>query len=288
MKKQLFLTKKKFALFLIFICFAAALFFGYTFYQNNVLSCTSYEIADEKLHPDLDGLRIVQISDFHNTHSLMLQRDIEEEIKKVSPDIIVITGDFIDCRRTDTESALKYAELLLEYAPVYMSAGNHEAAAYTEYPAFERKLISHGIRVLRNQAVTFSKGSGEINIIGIDDPVFSSEDNKFLHTENAIKRISFNKDNFTLALAHRPEVFSEYEKAQLDLVLSGHAHGGQIRLPFIGGLFTPTEGLFPKYSEGIHIKNDTTMIVSRGIGSSVFPFRINNRPELITITLKCG
>jgi predicted MPP superfamily phosphohydrolase len=94
-----------------------------------------------------------------------------------------------------------------------------------------------------------------------------------------------SEEEFTLLLSHRPEMFDTYVEKDVDLVFSGHAHGGQFRIPFVGGVFAPNQGLFPKYDSGIYSEGNTTMVVSRGIGNSAFPFRINNRPEVILVEL---
>lgn len=279
------LSKKKTAI-LISVISLILIFSIYAFYENNSLGTSYYEISDEKIPDSFDGFVIAQVSDFHNTHSEILQKDILEALIKEKPDIIVLTGDFIDSRKTDTELALSYAEKLLKIAPVYMSAGNHEAASVYEYPPFEKELIALGVKVLRNTSQKTEKDGQFINIMGIDDPVFLTGTIKEEKLKDAIDRAEYDKSIFTVTLSHRPEVFDVYIEKELDLVLSGHAHGGQFRLPFIGGLFTPTEGLFPEYTEGLHEENGTKMIVSRGIGASVFPLRINNRPELVIITLE--
>lgn len=270
------------------VTLALLILFGvYTYCQNNFPETTRYDIRAVKIPEAFDGFVIAQISDFHNTDSQKLQEDILKELKAIKPDIIVITGDYIDTRRTDTALALSYAERLLQLAPVYFSAGNHEAATVYEYPSFEKALRSLGVTVLRNECTQIEKNGQLINLLGIDDPLFIADDeaDKFEKTDKVIKKINYDKDIFGVTLSHRPEIFSVYVENEQDLVLSGHAHGGQFRLPVLGGLYTPTEGLFPEYTEGIHEENNTKMIVSRGIGASVFPFRINNRPELVIVTL---
>ena len=101
-----------------------------------------------------------------------------------------------------------------------------------------------------------------------------------------LEELHSEKDGFTILLSHRPELFDTYADQGMDLVLSGHAHGGQFRLPFIGGLVAPNQGLFPKYDAGIYTEDNTNMLVSRGVGNSILPFRINNRPEVILIELQ--
>ena len=278
MKKK---VKKTLFLILLFL----VLFSVFAYFQNNLLTTTNHTVTNEKLSADFDGFVVAHISDFHNTKSQLLQKTLLSEISKAQPDIIVITGDFIDSRRTDTAVSLAFAEKLLEIVPVCMSAGNHEARSDEQYPSFEKALFYAGVIVLRNEAVKASKGNSEINILGIDDPAFSDKKDKFEAIKKSISSIDYDKDIFTLTLSHRPEVFSAYVECEQDLVLSGHAHGGQFRLPLIGGLYGPTEGIFPEYCEGSHKENGTEMIISRGIGNSVFPLRLGNRPELIIITL---
>lgn len=284
--KKLNLRKK--SLIILFTVIFFVTFCVYAYYQNNFLTVTHYDISDEKIPKGFNGFTIAQVSDFHNTNSKKLQEDVLTELKCINPDIIVITGDYIDSRKTDTALALSYAEKLLGIAPVYMSAGNHEAACVYDYPPFEKNMLALGIKVLRNECEAIEKHGQLISILGIDDPLFIADydADKYEKTDKVIDSINYDKNIFTVTLSHRPEIFGVYVENKQDLVLSGHAHGGQFRIPFIGGLYTPTEGLFPKYSEGIHEESDTTMIVSRGIGSSVFPIRLNNRPELVIITLK--
>ena len=121
-----------------------------------------------------------------------------------------------------------------------------------------------------------------INLVGAKDPRFTKSNNK-LTMKKSIESVKYNKKLYTILLSHRPELFDVYEKEKIDLVFVGHAHGGQFRFPFIGGLYSPNQGVLPKYSAGIHKKNGTTMIVNRGIGNSGFPFRINNRPEITVV-----
>ncbi len=279
-KKQKTITAVLAAVFLV-------LFSAYCIYQNNALTLSEYEYTNKKLPAEFDGFRIVQISDFHNTRSSVLRDSIIKELAALSPDIIVITGDFIDCRKTNTEISLDFAEELLKTAPVYYSTGNHEARLPDIYESFERELKNLGVAVLRNSCAAITENNSIINLIGIDDATFyGSENEKSVSTAAALNEVVYDKNLFTITLSHRPEVFSVYVENNLDLVFSGHAHGGQFIIPFIGGLFSPTEGLFPEYSQGSHNKNDTTMIISRGIGNSVFPIRINNRPEIISVTLR--
>lgn len=258
----------------------------YCTYQNNMLTVTEYEIADERLPESFDGFTVVQISDFHNPRSDFLKESVLAEAKRLSPDIIVLTGDFIDSRRPKPEISLEFAEELVKIAPVYFAPGNHEARIPEIYDPFESELRRLGVRVLRNSSAKISIGGEEINIIGIDDATFYGKEDKYISIANAIDEVVYDEELFTITLSHRPEVFSVYVEKEQDLVFSGHLHGGQFVIPYLGGLYMPTEGFFPEYWSGVHTENSTTMVVSRGIGNSAFPIRINNRPELIYVTLR--
>jgi hypothetical protein len=132
-------------------------------------------------------------------------------------------------------------------------------------------------------------GTEEIQLIGIDDPANRIEPATGLATaeENIIKSLNRAEEAaaFQILLSHRPEMLSLYSEYGFDLVFSGHAHGGQFRIPFVGGLVAPNQGLLPKYTAGKHEAGDTAMIVNRGLGNSLFPFRIFNRPEIVEVTL---
>ena len=251
-----------------------------------MLTVTEYEITNERLPEGFDGFTVVQISDFHNPLSDFLRESTLEETQRLKPDIIVITGDFIDSRKPKTEISLDFARELVKIAPVYFAPGNHEARIPEIYEPFERELRNAGVNVLRNSAKKINIHGEEINIAGFDDATFYGTQDKFLSTQEAIAATDYNKNLFTIALSHRPEVFSVYVETEQDLVFSGHHHGGQFVIPYLGGLFMPTEGFFPDYCEGVHTDNGTTMVVSRGIGNSAFPIRVNNRPELIFVTLR--
>lgn len=282
------LTKKKKIIIAVFSCVFLILFSVYCVYQNNMLTVTEYEITNERLPEGFDGFTVAQISDFHNPRSDFLKESVLEAIQHLQPDIIVITGDFIDSRRPKTEISLDFARELVKISPVYFAPGNHEARIPEIYTDFERELRDIGVNVLRNSAKRINIHGEEINIAGFDDATFYGTQDKFLSTAEAIAATDYDRNLFTISLSHRPEVFSVYVENEQDLVFSGHHHGGQFVIPYLGGLFMPTEGFFPDYCEGVHTENGTTMVVSRGIGNSAFPIRINNRPELIIVTLKAG
>ena len=252
----------------------------YLYYENNYLCITKYNIKNNK---KINNYKIVHISDYHNYNGKLLNKRLINSIIKTKPDIIVISGDFIDSRKTNTTVALELAKKLVLIAPVYYSPGNHEARI-DEYNDFKKELVNLKVHVLENKK---EKLLDNMYISGILDPSFKEK--KATHYDKIVKNymdeMNINKNCYNILIAHRPELFNSYISKNIDLVFSGHAHGGQVRLSFVGGLFSPGQGLFPIYTSGIHKDKKTTMVISRGIGKSVFPFRINNRPELVVVTI---
>ena len=228
--------------------------------------------------------RIAHVSDLHNAEFGDENAKLLKVLQRCSPDIIAITGDIIDSNKTDIDVAIRFTKEAMKIAPCYYVTGNHESNLTDEtYLEFENALIKEGVVVLRNRATSIEIGGEKINLIGIDDPAFTGE------TPSAEFINEFcEEDSFNVLLAHRPEYFNEYTMSDADLVLSGHAHGGQFRLPFVGGLVAPGQGLFPEYDSGIFESNGTTMVVSRGLGNSIIPVRFNNPPEVVLIFLKCN
>jgi predicted MPP superfamily phosphohydrolase len=139
-----------------------------------------------------------------------------------------------------------------------------------------------GIVVLQDESVNLEYNGASIQVIGLNDPDFTENDSSLSGAilESKLSQL-YISDGFTLLLSHRPEYFKIYQKAGINLILSGHAHGGQVRLPFIGGIFAPNQGFFPKYDSGLYAENGTYMVVSRGLGNSIMPVRLNNRPEIV-------
>lgn len=213
------------------------------------------------------------------------QQKLVEKIVEEKPDLIVFTGDLIDYRKYDEIPSLTLMEKLVKIAPTYYVTGNHEWNS-GKYDSLEQELLDIGVGVLRNQTVEIKRGHEHIFLSGVDDPAFekNTEDTQLM--EKFLTGVDMQSDTFHILLSHRPELFSLYADDGFDLVFTGHAHGGQFRLPLIGGLVAPNQGLFPKYTEGEHQMGQTTMIVSRGLGNSIIPVRIFNRPEIVVVTLR--
>ena len=254
---------------------------------NTNLEITEYYVTSARIPDSFDCFEIAQISDLHNAEFGDENKDLLVLLSQIKPDVIALTGDLIDSRHTDIDIALDFAGKAVHIAPVYFVTGNHEARV-PEYGELKTGLVDLGVTVLENQKVQISKDGESITLMGIQDPSFRT-DYLFGDTESvsrqAITSLQNESDGFTVLLSHRPELFDLYVDTGVDLVFSGHAHGGQFRLPFVGGLVAPNQGFFPKYDAGQFTEENTTMIVSRGVGNSIIPFRINNPPELVVVEL---
>ena len=254
---------------------------------NTALEINEYKIVSNSVPQNFHGFRIAQVSDLHNAEFGEGNSKLIQLLSQTEPDIIVLTGDLIDSRNTDIEIALAFAREAMKIAPVYFVSGNHEARVI-EYEDLKMGLSEAGVNVLENQIVEITREGESITLMGIDDPSFQ-ENYLFGDSEGvakqAIETLLRVSDGYTVLLSHRPELFELYVETGMDLVFSGHAHGGQFRLPFIGGLVAPNQGFFPKYDAGLFSEENTTMIVSRGVGNSIVPLRFNNRPEIIVVML---
>jgi predicted MPP superfamily phosphohydrolase len=162
--------------------------------------------------------------------------------------------------------------------------GNHESRG--GYAQLQDGLLASGVTVLENQETFMEKDGERIRLIGVVDPDFRKNvyQTDTAYMQETLSAFSWGAE-YTVLLSHRPELFDSYVEVGADLVFSGHAHGGQFRIPFLGGLFAPDQGFLPKYDAGLYQQSRTSMFVSRGIGNSLFPFRVNNRPEIIVVTL---
>ena len=249
-------------------------------YQNKHLVITTYTYESEKLGADLDGYRIVQISDLHNAEFGKENKKLLEIIRSCSPDIIVITGDLVDSNHTNVERAVAFVEEAVKIAPVYYVTGNHEYwLDPSENEQMMQGILAAGAYDLDDEAVRIEKGDSSFLLVGLDDQHLSDETLKSLLQEQ--------KNELSIVLAHEPQYLQNYANAEADLVLTGHAHGGQIRLPFVGGIVAPDQGFLPEYTSGQYNSADTEMIVSRGLGNSIIPVRLFNYPEVVCVELRC-
>ncbi|MGG4466627.1 metallophosphoesterase [Paenibacillus alvei] len=264
----------------LIIC--AALF---SYYQNNKLDWNSYTITSQKLAGA--GVKIVQLSDLHSKQFGENQTRLVTKVKAVKPDIITFTGDLVDQKKYNEKAALALMKQLAAIAPTFYVTGNHEYWS-GRYEQLEEGLKAANINILHNRKEKLHMNGTTLIIAGVDDPAVSGYDDAALTVEGELKVAleGVTEQDFVLLLSHRPELFSLYEKHDIDLVLSGHAHGGQVRIPFVGGLVAPDQGFMPKYTAGMFEKNETAMIVNRGLGNSIIPQRVFNTPEIVEITIK--
>lgn len=261
----------------------------WTAWGNTALQLNSYTISSDRLPRAFDGYCIAHVSDLHNAEMGKDNEKLLDMLRETEPDIIAITGDIIDSRNTNIDIALQFTKAAMEIAPCYYVTGNHEARI-SKYDELKARLIEQGVVVLDDERIELELSGKTIALLGVNDPSFQT-DYLFGDSETVMQsklhEITNEEDTYTILLSHRPELFEVYTESKVDLVFSGHAHGGQFRLPFVGGLVAPNQGLFPKYDAGLYTKESTNMVVSRGIGNSILPFRFNNRPEVILIELKC-
>ena len=273
MKKKGSLKKR-----LIIYAIILAVFIVFSSWQNSMLTVSEYGYISDKIGDELDGFTIVHLSDYHNKSFGKGQKRIMKKISALEPDIIVITGDIADSRHTNISRAIEFAEGAAKITDTYYVTGNHEHLLEKE--DFE-KLINGieqaGVNCLVDESVNIERNGESFVLTGFDDE-------SLVNIEYNCPKLADDKLN--IVLAHEPQLIEDYSShGNIDLVLTGHAHGGQFRLPFIGAVYAPDQGLNPEYTEGMHKMGDTSMIVSRGIGNSAFPLRLFNFPEIVEITL---
>lgn len=270
------------------ILIAILLLAGYIFWGTHALEVNHITITDEEIPSEFSGMKIAHISDLHNKDfgTALIAKVSDEQ-----PDLIAVTGDLIDGNFPDIAVALETIEKLCEIAPVYYVTGNHEASRFDLFSKLAVQMEAAGVRMMDNQELSLEQNGQTIQIIGLQDPNFINSalsfEAKYEQMHNELARLS-EPGGYQILLSHRPEEMASYVEEEIDLVLSGHAHGGQIRLPFIGALVAPGQGLFPKYTIGTYTEKETTMVVSRGLGNSGIPFRFMNRPEVVLITLEAS
>lgn len=248
-------------------------------WANTAIEVNEWTIESADIPEQFGDFRIAQVSDLHNAEFGRDNERLLKLLRESEPDIIVITGDLIDSRNTDLQIALAFAEKAVQIAPCYYVSGNHESRI-SGWAALRKGLSDAGVTVLEDRSVTLERSGGTLTLVGLADPDFRGP---FVA---GLREMSGQQEGYTILLSHRPEYFELYADCGVDLVFSGHAHGGQVRLPFVGGLIAPGQGLFPEYDSGLYRQGDTVMLVSRGLGNSIAPLRVNDRPEILVAVLK--
>ena len=248
--------------------------------DNGTVVTRDYEVRSPEIPAGFDGARVAVISDLHGNvrlYSLLLQA-----AEAAEADYIMLTGDLSDAEEQWT-SLEPFLQKLTAVAPCYYVSGNHEWADLQPEPFF-RRLAETGVTVLRNDWVPLSRSGDTLALVGLEDPNGYAD---MPTPQDVYADLRSETQDYALTLCHRPELFPELALTGYDLVLSGHNHGGLVRLPFVGGIASPG-GLFPKYDKGLFTLGDSTLLVSPGLsGSGGFP-RLFNRPEVSVAVLRRG
>ncbi len=267
---------------LLFIIIIVAVLFVFAF--NTSLKTVTYTIRTPKI---TEEIKLALVTDLHSCYYGENQNKLVEEIEKYQPDAVLLCGDIFDDVQGDSNANIFVDSIAKKYKTYYVS-GNHEWWSGRMYNMFH-SLADKGVVILRGNADKLTVGNETIFISGIDDPEVNVYDSKYTSWEKQLEKAGeeLEKNNFNLLLTHRPELAEKYFEYDFDLVLAGHAHGGQFRIPFImNGFYAPNQGFFPELAGGIYDFDGRKMIVSRGLAkeSTRIP-RIFNRPELVFINL---
>lgn len=271
--------KKRIRFYIISACLIALILLFFR-YENHHLVVTEYIYQSDKVKDDLKGYRIVQISDLHNAEFGYDNEKLINKINELKPDMIVVTGDIVDSNHTDIDIAISFVNQAAKIYPVYYVTGNHEYwLSKDDQTRLIHGIVQAGGIILDNENVDISVGNSNFCLIGLDENSLTSNTLK-----NMMEKIE--NSNLSVVLAHEPQYLSQYALTGCDLVLAGHAHGGQFVLPFLGAVVAPDQGFFPQYTSGKHQEKQTTMYISRGLGNSIIPVRLFNAPEIVCIELE--
>lgn len=268
---------------LLLLLFCTAFFW----WSNHSLVVERFDYTSPQLPAGFDGCVVVQVSDLHGAVFGRENERLIDAVRASGPDFIFLTGDLLDRYRATPHSyAIDLGRAMAEIAPTYFVTGNHEWAL-PDVLALKRGLETAGVTVLSNEYTVLERGGDSLVLAGIDDPN-GRADQKTPEALAEEVRAAFD-DPFWLLLAHRNNYFEpEYSHLGANLVISGHGHGGLIRLPFTDGLVSVERSFFPSYTAGFYHEHGSDLFVSRGLGNSGRTFRLFNRPELVVLTLKRG
>lgn len=278
MKKSLFLAGAATAAALVYI-------------ENFSIETTEYTVVSDKIPEEFNGYKIVQLSDFHCKNFGNRNKILIDKIVSANPDIVIFTGDMVSREDTDIEPFYHLAAALGKRFPVYYTVGNHELdLSDFELTEMFKTLRGYGVKVLNNESILITKGNNFIELYGMwyNLKYYKDENGSYRRHEKfeigEMQRLlgKAPSEKYSILMAHNPLDFEVYAKWGADLTFSGHVHGGVIRLPFLGGLFSPGRHFLPKYYAGNYKIGDKELIVSRGIGG----LRLFNRPNIVVATLK--
>ncbi|SFP50885.1 hypothetical protein SAMN05216343_108111 [Oscillibacter sp. PC13] len=270
-----------------FLLLAAFLIGGFLWWDNRTLQVTRFTPSFASLPIGFDGCRIAVLSDLHGAEFGENHEDLFSAVEAEQPDYIFYLGDLEDRYRGPAAGyPASIANGLSAIAPTYYVTGNHEWAI-GGVPALKETLAAHGVTVLSNQFVALERNGDSIVLAGIDDP--NGYADQKTPEELASELYASWGDPFWILLAHRNDHFeSQYSLLGADLVVSGHGHGGIVRLPFTDGLLSTDRTFFPSYTAGLYEKNGSALFVTRGLGNSGPLIRVFNRPEIAVVTLQKG
>ncbi len=269
---------------------------SFVHWSNKEIVTTEYVFRSEDLPEEFRGYRICNVSDLQSEYFGENQSKLLEAVRRAEPDLIVITGDLVDRNHTNFTAAIKAVSGLLKIAPVCYVNGNHELRLpQAKIQPFYEELRMMGVSVLFDSCKKIESENQFINIMGVsEESVFAAKEIGWelgRHYEpgvllNKLAEICEKKEEgYTVMLVHEPQYLEEYASTGAQLILAGHAHGGQFRLPGGQGILSPGQGLLPKLTSGLHRQGSSTLCVSRGLGNSIFPLRLNNRPEIVVVKL---
>lgn len=255
-------------------------------WSNHTLQVESFTYSSQKLPTGFDGCTIVQLSDLHGAEFGEDNSELISAVRNAKPEYIFLTGDLQDrFRETPAEYVVDLCAKLSAIAPTYYITGNHEWAL-GNVRSLKSAIRETGVTVLTNEFLTLERNGDSILLAGIDDPNGFADQKTPEELAAEVEEAWGN--GFWMLLAHRNNYFpKQYSRLGADLVISGHAHGGMIRLPFTDGLIGTDRNLFPTYTSGFYEENGSALFVSRGIGNSGPSFRLFNRPQVVVLTLEC-
>ncbi|MEW6623905.1 MAG: metallophosphoesterase [Bacillota bacterium] len=260
-----------------FILGGSALLLYSVYYSTTAIAVKQYNVWVKNLPNSFNKFTILHLSDLHSKLYGAKQKELLALINRYHYDMTAITGDLDSKSNPNAEPGIHLVEGLLS-KPVYFVPGNHDWA--TGY-YFKDTIRAMGVKILENAEQQFFKNGESIWIVGVDDPYSGRAD-----LTSALAHV--NSQSPRILLAHAPEIYSKAVQEQIDLVLVGHTHGGQFRIPFVGAVVVPGQGFFPKLDYGLYYSDQTTMVINAGLGESVLPIRFNSRPEIVFVTLICA
>lgn len=266
-----------------------------SYFENRKLSITKYSIKDNRIPDSFRGFHIVQLSDLHNALFGESNSELYRTINELEPDVILITGDMIVGKPgCDVIQVVEFMNSLCKIAPVYFSMGNHElrVSLYEDvYGNMWSDFLAHissDVHLLFDEVADIIRGEDKISLYGLN--LTPELYKRFKHTPMPDDYLSglfgiCNHKNYHIFMAHNPDYFPDYAKWGANLTFSGHVHGGMIRIPLLGGALSPMIHFFPKYDKGVFQIEEQRMVLSGGLGNHTFKFRVNNLPEVVSVTL---